>query len=54
MQKETETEGTTVFFVTFLSLVAIRLGGGGGGPGPLASPGYAYDYTIHSLLDVVS
>ena len=31
-----ETEETIVFFVTFLSLVAIQLGGGGGGP-PLAT-----------------
>ena len=35
MLKETKTEETIVFFVTFLSLVAFQLGG----PGP---PGYAY------------
>ena len=40
MLKETETEETIVFFVTFLSLVAFQLGGGRP-PGP---PGYAYDY----------
>ena len=34
MLKETETEETIVFFVTFLSLVAFRLGGRGGPPGP--------------------
>ena len=39
MLKETETEGTIVFFVTFLSLVALKLGGGAG---PLGPPfGYA-------------
>ena len=32
MLKETETEETIVFFVTFLSLAAIQLGGGGTGP----------------------
>ena len=36
--KETETEETIVFFVTFLSLVAFQLGGVGPGP----PPGYAY------------
>ena len=35
-----ETEETIVFFVTFLSLAAIQLGGGAG---PLGPPGYAYD-----------
>ena len=40
MLKETETEETIVFFVTFLSLVAFQLGGGGRAP-----PGYAYDVT---------
>ena len=40
MLKETETEETIVFFVTFLSFVAFQLGG----PGSLAPlPGYAYD-----------
>ena len=39
MLKETETEETIVFFVTFLSLVAFQLGVGPGllGP-PLATP----------------
>ena len=36
MLKETETEETIVFFVTFLSLVAFQLGEGGSGP--LATP----------------
>ena len=40
MLKETETEETIVFFVTFLSLVAFQLGGGAGPPGPPS--GYAY------------
>ena len=35
--KETETEETIRFFVTFLSLVAFQLGGGGP-PAPLATP----------------
>ena len=35
MLKETETEETIVFFVTFLSLVAFQLRGG---PGPLGPP----------------
>ena len=38
MLKETKTEDTIVFFVTFLSLVAFQLGG----TGPLAPPGYAH------------
>ena len=39
MLKETKTEETIVFFVTFLSLVAFQLGC----PGPLGPPsGYAY------------
>ena len=37
MLKETEAKATTVFFVTFLSWVAVQLGG------PCAPPGYAYD-----------
>ena len=37
MMKETQTEETIVFFVTFLSLRAFQLGGG-----PPAPPGYAY------------
>ena len=41
MQKETETEETIVFFVTFLSLVAFQLGV----PGPLATP-------MHSIYDI--
>ena len=32
--KETETEETIAFFVTFLSWVAFQLGGGGGAPEP--------------------
>ena len=40
MLKETETEETIVFFVTFLSLVAFQLGGGP--PALLPPPGYAY------------
>ena len=37
--KETETEETIVFFVTFLSLVAFQVGGGPGLLGlPLATP----------------
>ena len=35
--KETETEETIVFFVTFLSMVAFQLGGGGS-LAPLATP----------------
>ena len=39
MLKETETEETIVFFVTFLSLVAFQLGGPGPPvPLPLATP----------------
>ena len=38
MLKETETEETIVFFVTFLSLVALQLGRGGGPSPPLATP----------------
>ena len=37
--KETETEETIEFFVTFLSLVAFQLGGGGG-RAPLSGYGY--------------
>ena len=44
--KETESEETIVFFVTFLSLVAFQLGGGAGPPGP--SPGYAYGSSLSS------
>ena len=41
MQKETETEETIVFFVTFLSLVTFQLGG----PEPPGAPSsYAYDW----------
>ena len=39
MLKETETEETIVFFVTFLSLVAFQLEGG---RAPWPPPGYAY------------
>ena len=42
MLKETETEGTIVFFVTFLSLEAFQLGG----PGPPLC--YAYELGIPS------
>ena len=38
MLKETDTEETIRFFVTFLSLVAFQLGVGGPGP-----PAYAYE-----------
>ena len=41
MLKETETEATIGFFVTFLSLVAFPLGGPGLRPPP-PPPGYAY------------
>ena len=43
MLKETEAEETTVFFVTFLSWVAVQLGG------PWALPGYAYDLSSLTL-----
>ena len=39
------------FFVTFLSLVAFRLGGGPGSPGPPA-PGYAYDCNFNAICDI--
>ena len=43
MLKEAKTEEPTVFFVTFLSLVAFQLGKeGGGGPPGHPPPGYAY------------
>ena len=38
MLKKTETEETVVFFVTFLSLVAFRLGEGPDPLGPVADP----------------
>ena len=38
MLKESETEETIVFFVTFLSLVAFQLWGGPGPLPPLAIP----------------
>ena len=46
MQKETETEKTIIFFVTYLSLVAIQLG-----ERPLAPPplGYAYALKLRNL-----
>ena len=40
MLKETETEETIVFFVTFLSLVAVQL------EGALAPHGYAYGLVV--------
>ena len=44
MLKETETENTRPFFVTFLSLVAFRLGEGAEvGASEPPAPGYAYD-----------
>ena len=46
MLKETETEETIVFFVTFLSLVAFQLGGGWA---PRAPPDYAYDAVVLSV-----
>ena len=52
MLKETETEETIAFFVTFLSLVAFQLRGGG----PPGSPsGYAYAVcgVARTLLHVV-
>ena len=44
MQKETETQETIVFFVTFSSLVAFRLEGGS-----LVPPGYTYGSIRHNL-----
>ena len=41
MLKETETEETIVFFVTFLSMVGFQLGGEAEPPDP-PSPGYVY------------
>ena len=49
MLKETKTEETIVFFVTFLSLVAFQLGGGAGTLGPL---GYAYGYGPDPFLTI--
>ena len=49
MLKETKTEETIVFFVTFLSLVAFQLGGGG--PSPLPPPPLATTMvTIHLTM----
>ena len=42
MLKETETDETIVFFVTFLPLVAFHLGD----PGPPAPPPPGYAYAI--------
>ena len=62
MLKETETEETIVFFVTFLSLAAFQLGRGGPGPlphpPPPPPPGYAYDLCppmveTYYLLDIL-
>ena len=44
MLKETETEETVVFFVTFLSLVIFQLGGAGPPGPPLATPMISRDY----------
>ena len=45
MLKETETEETIVFFVTYLSLAAIQLGGAGS----LPPSSYAYVQKYHNL-----
>ena len=45
MLKETDTEETIVFFVTFLSLVAFQLGG----PGPPSGFAYACSPTHNSF-----
>ena len=53
MLKEIETEKTTGFFVTLLSLVAFQLGG----PGPQPPLGYAYALSFFcsiSYLDYFS
>ena len=42
MLKESETEETIIFFVSFSSLVVFQLGGRG--PVPLGLPDYAYGY----------
>ena len=47
MLKETETEETIVFFVTFLSLVAFQMGEAGPLP---PTPGYAYAYHLPIAL----
>ena len=52
MLKETITEKTVVFFVTFLSLVAFQLGGGGLALWP--PPGYAYAPNQKSWLRLCS
>ena len=50
MLKETETEETIVFFVTFLSLVAFQLGGRAPLPPHLATPMlYAYNFIIQEV-----
>ena len=46
MLKETETEETIVFFVTFLSMVAFQLGG----PRPLGPPTPCYAYATYGLI----
>ena len=47
--KETETEETIVFFVTFLLLVAFQWGGRGLGPLPYPF-GYAYVFRIGQFI----
>ena len=47
MPKETETEETIVFFVTFLSLVAFQLRGGGPPGLPLATPMPYFQLNYH-------
>ena len=53
MLKETETEDTVVFFVTFLSLVAFQLGGPGP-PGPPPGFAYAIKYGEIKIWDSIS
>ena len=54
MLKETETEETIVFFMTFLSLVAFQLAGEGGLPPPSGGAyGWEKDTDQHSYLDLV-
>ena len=48
MRKETETEETIVFFVTFLSLIAFQLGVGAGPLPP--PPGYTYVSRIGQFI----
>ena len=46
MLKETKTEEKKIFFVTFLSLMALQSGGGGGGAG------HAYDFNFNAICDI--